>query len=187
MMVPSPPPPSLMSHRRYTTVLSYASTLAGFLDNCFISPSYSLGQTQKRLQKHPDQQRTKLGNGRGGLAPPLAPSHHPGQGKYFISFFVFISYFHSFIFLFFSLGWCQAPSPSVMNHTAFGPTFPSWSVLDAKSDPEAENERISTFCSQKWEVAFLRLWSKKGAQNVAFIKGLALLAKVSENHFLFLT
>ena len=59
----------------------------------------------------------------------------------------------------------------------FGLTFPSWSVFGAKSAPEVENKQNSAFSSQKWKIAFLRFWSKKGAQNVTFIKGFALLAE----------
>ena len=40
------------------------------------------------------------------------------------------------------------------------------------------------FCGSKsGKIAFLEFWSQKGARNVTFIKGFALLAKVSENHF----
>ena len=43
---------------------------------------------------------------------------------------------------------------------ALGPTLPFWSVLGAKSAPEAKNDLTSTFCSPKWEIAFLRFWRK---------------------------
>ena len=70
---------------------------------------------------------------------------------------------------------------------AFGQTFPFWGVLGATSAPEAKNENNCTFCSQKCKIVFLRFWSKKGARNVVFVKGFALLAKVSANDFPFLT
>ena len=61
---------------------------------------------------------------------------------------------------------------------AFGQTFPSWSVLGAKSAPEAKNELIFTFCYQKWKNRIFAILVEKRAQNVTFIKGFALLAKV---------
>ena len=82
------------------------------------------------------------------------------------------------------LGTFLGPKTPKTAFSAFGPTFAFWSVLGAKSAPEAKNELIFTFWFQKVENSrFLRFWSKKGAQNLTIIKGFALLAKVSENHF----
>ena len=47
------------------------------------------------------------------------------------------------------LGTFLEPKTPKITFSAFGPTFPFWSVLGAKSAPEAKNEFISTFWLQK--------------------------------------
>ena len=64
-----------------------------------------------------------------------------------------------------------------------GQLFGSGAFWVPKALQKRKMMSFSLFCSQKWKIAFLRFWSKKGPQNVVFIKGFALLAKVSKNHF----
>ena len=86
------------------------------------------------------------------------------------------------------LGTFLEPKTPKIAFSTFGPTFPFWSVSGAQSTPEAKNQHISGFSSQKWKKAFLRFWSKKGAQNVTFIKGFTLVVELCEMHiFHFLT
>ena len=81
------------------------------------------------------------------------------------------------------LGTFLEPKTPKIAFSTFGPTFPFWSVSGAKSAPEAKNQHISGFFVPKMKkIAFLRFWSKKGAQNVTFIKGFTLVAKLCEMH-----
>jgi hypothetical protein len=65
-----------------------------------------------------------------------------------------------------------------------GSLFRLGAVLAQKVLQRWKMSRIPLFRPKSGKIAFLRFWSKKGAQNVTFIKGFALLAERVEFGFL---
>ena len=75
------------------------------------------------------------------------------------------------------LGTFLEPETHKCAFSTFGLTFPSWSVFGAKSAPEVENKQNSTFFVPRVENRVFAILVKKGAQNLTFIKGFALVAE----------
>ena len=69
------------------------------------------------------------------------------------------------------LGTFLEPKTSKIALFAFGQTSRFWGVLGAKSVPEAKNELIFTFCSQKWMNRFFAILVEKGFPKRCVHKG----------------
>ena len=63
-----------------------------------------------------------------------------------------------------------------------GTLFRSGAFWAPKAPQKRKISSFSHFCFQKWKIRVFAILVEKRAQNVTFIKGFALLAKVSENH-----
>ena len=69
------------------------------------------------------------------------------------------------------LGTFLEPKTPKIAFSTFGPTFPFWSVSGAKSAPEAKNQHISGFSSQKWKNSVFAILVEKGCPKRYVYKG----------------